>query len=120
MTLCPSRTRSLGTGAAGGGPAAHSAFAGPSGCDGSWPCGARARPGSAGCRYVARSSVDQRDLPDEGGELASAGHGGHVGGLAAVGGELVPLAVKASLGAPGDRADGRGLSLLAAAPVLRD
>src|ERR671914_183909 len=120
MTLCPSRTRSLGTGAAGDGPAAHSAFAGPCGREGPWPCEARARPGSAGGRYVGWGSVDQRRLPDKAGELARAGDGGDVGGLAALGGELVPLAVEAPLGAPGDRAGARVLALLAGAQLRGD
>src|SRR5918999_6322300 len=86
---------------------------GPCGREGPWPCEARARPGGAGGRYVGWGSVDQRRLPDKAGELARAGDGGDVGGLAALGGELVPLAVEAPLGAPGDRAGARVLALLA-------
>src|ERR671917_879694 len=93
---------------------------GPCGREGPWPWEARARPGSAGGRYVGWGSVDQRRLPDEAGELARAGDGGDVGGLAALGGELVPLAVEAPLGTPRDRAAARVLALLAGAQLRGD
>src|ERR671917_246386 len=93
---------------------------GPCGREGPWPWEARARPGSAGGRYVGWGSVDQRRLPDKAGELARAGDGGDVGGLAALGGELVPLAVEAPLGAPRDRAGARVLALLAGAQLRGD
>jgi hypothetical protein len=69
---------------------------------------------------LGRALSERGCLPDKGGQLARAGHGRHVGGPAALGGELVPLAVQASLGAPGDRADARVLAELAAAQLLGD
>jgi hypothetical protein len=67
-----------------------------------------------------RGSGDLRGLPDEGGQLAGAGHGGHVGVLAASVGELVPLELDASLRPPGDLADARIPACLAAPQLIGD
>ncbi len=108
MTFCPSRTRRLGAGATELRPATHSGFAGPSAARDPGLAGACARLGSVAERYVLESlSVDDGGLPDEGTELAGAGHRGHVRVLAAPAGELVPLAVKPPLAALGDLADAR-------------
>src|SRR3954468_18902511 len=68
----------------------------------------------------AGGSVEDGGLPEEGGELAGAGDGGHALGLAASGHELMPAGVDAALAAPGDLDDAWILARLAARELVAD